>query len=170
LNTGAGFGAVAGLPIIKELRDYYEGLSFRNNDGSLNLKTCCFHQTQVFNKYGLSSPPDSWQIIQGMRIYPSDVFSPMDNLLNPIAYTKNTLSVHHYDASWFDKEAMDERSIVLRKHWALWNHHEKPLAPRGICSQGNLYKPFPKAPKYAIIGERDKYGKTNNHGRRGRAA
>jgi hypothetical protein len=116
VDPGQGFGAVAGLPIIKEWRDYYDGLSFRNSDGSLNLTICCEYQTQVLNKYGLSTEQKSWQLIEGMRIYPRDVANPLDNMINPIAYTKNTLSVHYHNASWFDSEAMGERQITLQKH------------------------------------------------------
>jgi hypothetical protein len=121
VNFGLGAGAVKGSPIIKELRDYYERLSFYQKDGTLDLTTSCYHQTAVLREKGLLSDNSSWQIIEGMRVYPMDVFSPFDNIGNPVAYTKNTLTAHHYEASWMEGGRMDWYRDRRQRHRELWS-------------------------------------------------
>jgi hypothetical protein len=123
--TGLGFGAVKGFPLIKKFMDHYDGVSFYNSDGSLNLDDNGVQQTTVLDKLGLNHDNTSWQLIDGMRIYPTDVLSPMDYQCNPTAYTKNTLTVHHFDASWFDNDAMRIRNNTLQRNREFWSKYSK---------------------------------------------
>jgi cellobiose phosphorylase len=83
--------------------------------------------------------------------------------------------------SWTNYLGVEETCAVLNHTAGGYLFHQTPEYHRvtrfrgnGVPMDrpghyGNLYKPFPKAPKYAIIGERDKYGEANNYVRRGRA-
>jgi hypothetical protein len=123
VNTGLGFGAVKGFPFIKKMLELYDNISFYNDDGSLNLNDCGVHQTPAFDMLGLKHDNQSWQLIEGMRVYPTDVFSPMDYLCNPLAYTKNSLTVHHFDASGYNAGDMIERNEILRRNREFWGKY-----------------------------------------------
>lgn len=108
ISTGGGFGAIKGHFLIKELRDYYDNLSFYNTDGSMNLKTCYIYQHPVFLKHGFTLE-NSFQKKDEIVLYPSEVLSPDMGLISS-AYSDNTISIHHFDYSWAtekEKKAFD---------------------------------------------------------------
>ena len=99
--TGLGFGAIKGHKVVKELRDYYDDMSFFNPDGSYNLTPCPIYQTQCLMKKGLVQKNEK-QLIRGVTIYPSEYFSPISPTGFKQKLTPNTYSIHHYSASWKD--------------------------------------------------------------------
>jgi len=121
VSNGLGFGAVKGFGILKEMLSLYDHLSFYSQDGTLDLTAHMFVQMKVFERHGLISN-NSLQIIEGMRIYPTDVFAPLDDLCNPIAFSKNTLTIHHYIRSW-DKDGIDTRNDTLLRNRDFWNKY-----------------------------------------------
>ena len=102
VNGGIGFGAEKGNRTIKDLRDMYDGLSFYNEDGSLNTVPSPFYITRFLESQGLLRN-NSFQIIGECTIYPKDFFSPKDYNSGEIHLTCNSVSIHHFDASWFTK-------------------------------------------------------------------
>ena len=98
-NNGSGFGAVAGFPIIKEQLKIYDMLSFVNKDGSFNFTPGPYYQTRKLIEFGLKRN-NSLQKINGMKIYPSDVLSPMSFSTRQTNITSNTYSIHHYSMTW----------------------------------------------------------------------
>ncbi len=52
VNTGLGFGAEAEMPVIRDMLECYDGLSFVNNDGSLNTTPCVKYQTDFLKEHG----------------------------------------------------------------------------------------------------------------------
>ncbi|MDR2648539.1 MAG: hypothetical protein LBB94_02320, partial [Clostridiales bacterium] len=61
----------------------------------------CDHQTKVAAANGFKLT-NELQTICGATIYPVDVFSPIH--FAPVAFTSNTLSVHHFNGSWADDD------------------------------------------------------------------
>lgn len=156
VNTGLGFGAVPGFPLLKKFMDHYDRVSFYNPDGSLNLDDCGVQQTAVLDKLGLDHGNDSWQLVEGMRIYPTDVLSPMDYMCNPSAYTKNTLAVRHFEASRYDADALNIRQRIVRKNAAFWREHaaQAPGNDHGAttrCAQPKVSMILPCYNKVACI-------------------
>ena len=98
---GLGFGAVKGNKLIKELRDYYNNVSFLNEDGTLNLTPAPRHNTPIFLDYG-TVMDNTFQIIQKNVFYPSEYFCPKIFKTGKTKKTKNTFSIHHFSASWMD--------------------------------------------------------------------
>ena len=47
-------------------------------------------------------PSDDMQEVNGIWIYPTDYFCPMDSTTGIITKTRRTVSIHHYDCSWID--------------------------------------------------------------------
>lgn len=115
---GLGFGAIPKLQIIKELRDYYEELSFVKEDGTLNKIVGPAHQTNYLLKKGLIQN-DSLQEIEGLTIFPTEYFSPK-NFLGEINLTRNSYSIHHFDASWLDINKTSGITLIRRNNLDDW--------------------------------------------------
>lgn len=113
VNTGEGFGAKPKDTIVEAMRDAYESERFLLPDGSLNLTTCTYYNTQVFKQYGLKQE-NRLQQLEGITIYPVEFFSPMDWQSRKCTITNNTYSIHHYNLSWLSDEEKRNRRIKRR--------------------------------------------------------
>lgn len=117
---GLGFGAIPKLPIIKELRDDYDNITFlRKENGEFNETPCPVFQTEILLKKGLKLN-NSMQKIAGLTIFPAEYFDPKDFYSGKIHLTENTCSIHHYDASWVNagpglirKERLNDWGVTL---------------------------------------------------------
>lgn len=98
---GLGFGAERGHPIVKEIKDFYQNSVF--NEEFMKNNTCPVIQTRVLEKYGLIRN-DAEQDVAGFHVFPHDYFCPMNYNQILDSYTDNTISIHHFDASWFNKK------------------------------------------------------------------
>ena len=88
-----------GMEIFKEMRDIYDSVSFYNEDGSLNLLPSPAYNTEVLVKHGLKKNGEL-QEVAGITIFPADYFCPKPSQFGKINITENTLTIHHYAASW----------------------------------------------------------------------
>ena len=88
-----------GLEIFKEMRDIYNNISFYNKDGSLNLQPSPAYNTEVLVKHGLQRN-GMLQEVAGITIFPTDYFCPKPSQFGKVRITENTLTIHHYAASW----------------------------------------------------------------------
>ena len=100
--SGLGFGATKGAPFLKKLLDDYEDIPFIQEDGTPDMTPCTYRTTWKLQEFGLSLPPNGIQKICGFTIFPRDYFCPMDYYSGITQKTKNTYSIHHYEASWLD--------------------------------------------------------------------
>ena len=100
---GLGFGAVRGHEILQEVLKVYEQMDFIRSDGTLNLVKCPIIQSSVMSEYGfvLDGTP---QEIGNVAVYPKEFFSPYSYAKCFGRITSNTHSIHHYSASWMEKE------------------------------------------------------------------
>ena len=107
VNLGLGFGAEKGNQMIEFLLKDYQKRHFRTSDGTLDRTPSPQIQTMALYKKGFISK-DSMQKICDATIYPMEYFCPLSYKKGIITITKNTHSIHHYDASWFTE---DEKKI-----------------------------------------------------------
>lgn len=97
--TGLGFAAEAGNPLIKENMEYYEELV-----SYTELKACPQITTDILKKHGFSDKKIAEiQIVDGVRIYPEEYLCPKSERTGLTIITENTHSIHHFDASWYEK-------------------------------------------------------------------
>lgn len=97
--TGLGFAAEAGNPLIKENMEYYEKMTSYDN-----LKACPQITTEILKKHGFSEEKVSEiQVIEGISIYPEEYLCPKSERTGLTSITKNTYSIHHFDASWYEE-------------------------------------------------------------------
>ena len=105
INAGLGIGSYADNPIFLEILDSYQLDNFIKGDGTYNLKTVVVRVSDIFKKYGFSGKEEI-QKVAGLTIYPKEYFCPKDLISGEINLTKNTYSIHHFDASWIDEGFM----------------------------------------------------------------
>ena len=133
VSTGLGFGAEEQHPLLRELMEDYEGVSFVLPDGTFDMTPCPQRNTSVFLHHGLRQD-DSMQLLEnGVKILPSRFLCPIDNRTRKMRKTRDMISVHHYSASWQD-EALSMRWRKLqdmhRREDRLYTFR---LAPRRVA-------------------------------------
>ena len=117
MNTGCGFGAEAGHPILREIMADYRDIPFVREDGSYDLLSCPMRNTEAFLRRGLRQD-NSMQTLEGdVRILPSDYLNPKDWKTGEICLTENTLSIHHFSASWYTPEMLKKLKKKQRDEW-----------------------------------------------------
>ena len=109
---GLGLGVNPGLPFYNEMLELYSTLHFINTDGSYNQKTIVAYTTEMLCNYGLRNINEI-QECAGMWIYPKDYFCPKDYYTGKLHLTENTMSIHHYDASWKSKSSEFKKRIAV---------------------------------------------------------
>lgn len=101
VNPGLGLAACKGNAIYGKVLDFYQNAHFLQEDGMLNLTTIVDYTTDILIEHGLKEGIDP-QKIDDIIIYPKEYFNPMDMDSGKIRITSNTVSIHHYAASWVD--------------------------------------------------------------------
>ena len=100
VNTGHGFGAEKGAPILREFLQDYEDRSFYLADGTMDLTPCPERNTAVLSAHGLVLNGEEQILDGGIHVYPRSFFCPKDFESGEILCTGETCSIHHFDASW----------------------------------------------------------------------
>ena len=108
VNTGLGFGAVAGHPFLAENKRVYEENDFVRSDGTFKPEICVRITTGLLREQGLTKE-DRLQHTGGVTIYPVSCFCPLKMGTNRMAITEQTYSIHHYAASWYTGNAVVRR-------------------------------------------------------------
>lgn len=96
--TGLGFAAPAGHGFLAENMAYYENLTDFEA-----LRACPQITTELLEKHGLVRDRKQLQQIAELTIYPEDWLCPKDERTGLLKKTGNTVSIHHFDASWFEE-------------------------------------------------------------------
>lgn len=145
---GLGLGVNPGLGLLKEILDAYTTFHFHNEDGTLNTKTIVDYTSEILCKHGLQNT-SKIQNVADVWIYPHDYFAPKNVDTKLLTITNNTVSIHHYDASWAEwyDRAAGERGPKL----------ERLLGKRlGGCINSYIYI----YQRWGIMGALKKYLKT----------
>ncbi len=96
---GLGIGTPAGTDFFKQLLDFYEGIHYLNEDGSIIPGTVVAHTTRLLVEAGLQKSPDL-QHVAGLWIYPEDYFNPFEDITGRLRITDRTRSIHWYARTW----------------------------------------------------------------------
>lgn len=106
--TGLGFGAEKENIVIKRMMEKYDTLSFDFNN-KMEI-SCPILNTEALREFGFVYTEDI-QRLEDMIIYPPEYFDPLspghENLKG-----ENTISIHHYSATWVGGKAMLKRKIM----------------------------------------------------------
>ena len=118
VNTGLGFGAEKGNPVIKANLDVYEEILFTADNGSIDEIACPIITTSVLEQVGLERK-DVFQQLQEITIYPTSIFCPMLFSDGTAELKEDTVSIHHYAASWTtkkEKQKMQKRVDIYTRY------------------------------------------------------
>jgi hypothetical protein len=108
INTGHGFGSIPQNNLIKEMRDLYDDVEFVFDDGTYNTISCDYYQTKVLKWNGFTGG-NNFHVIRDAIIFPTEYLCPSNTGFGTIQITKNCYSIHHFDMSTFDNDALSER-------------------------------------------------------------
>ena len=101
---GLGLGFEKGNSLLKELIDLYSNMHFLKEDGTPNLSTTIVgHTTEYLKTKGLKNT-SGVQEVEGIFIYPSEYFCPINVVTDKLHVSENTRSIHHYAATWQTKK------------------------------------------------------------------
>lgn len=117
LNAGLGIASPAASAIYKEILNSYESSEFLYKNGSMNLTTVVDRVSEIFYKHGFIKE-NKIQTIEGITIYPTDYFCPIDPSTGILNITNNTYTIHHYAATWtipLRKKYMELRTKLASK-------------------------------------------------------
>lgn len=115
LNTGLGFGSHPNNELLQKNIEYYESLKSFDD-----IKTCPIITTEIFKKEGYNPNSSIIDNFKGITIYPSEYFAPIDFISGKSNITDKTISIHHYAASWFNKE--QRKRNRKRKRKVFWHN------------------------------------------------
>lgn len=109
INTGIGFGAKQGHPILKELISLYENIQF--DEDIINELACPLLTADIFKKNGYEYS-DNIVNCKGFVAYPPEYFDPYGPGGDGYLVCDKTFSIHHYSASWKPAKMRIRRRIV----------------------------------------------------------
>lgn len=112
VNPGLGMGAEAGMESYKEMLNDYQQSHFILPDGKMNTDNVVSRMTRVLQRHGLKIT-DEIQQVADITIYPKDWMCPIRITDGKMTITPNTVSIHHYAASWTSPTHRLLRKIVL---------------------------------------------------------
>jgi len=113
INSGSGFGAIKNFKLFDEMRENYDDTLF-NSDGTANLAFNSKFETEFLITKGLVAD-GSFQMVDGLTVYPPECFSPMPTFINTDTgidfATSATFSIQHYDTTLADPVALVKRDL-----------------------------------------------------------
>jgi len=92
-----------GFPLFHDLLSDYGDRCFILPDGKQNLTTNVSFITEACLRRGLVLN-NSLQTIDGLTLYPNDVFCPKNFIDGKYNTTENTVAIHHFAGSWHSEE------------------------------------------------------------------
>lgn len=117
INTGLGYGAVKRSPIIKEIMQDYQNISYIKEDGTYDNTPCPVRNTAVFLENGFEQN-DCMQVLgDDILILPTEYLCPKDWKTGELHVTEKTISIHHANASWWTPEMKKKYKKKQRQEW-----------------------------------------------------
>ena len=102
VNSGLIAGAIARIPVFKEHMELYENMTFKKENGTLNLKSCVEYTTEILKNYGLVLE-NRQQCVAGITIYPKEYFCPQNQYTGKVQITSKAYTLHKYIGTWADE-------------------------------------------------------------------
>ena len=130
---GLGLGARPAMPLYRRFLDLYESLTF----DSQRPATVVDYATDLLRREGLIACRGN-QHVAGVNIYASTYFNPRDITTKRFHITSETRSIHHYAASWADKDWRWHAKKYLRRlvpESLLRWYHDRKVSATGLSQQ-----------------------------------
>ena len=95
-----------GFPLFQRFMAHYDTASFLREDGSPDVTTNVEVLTRLCLERGMVCN-DSFQEIEGLAIYPREVFCPVDFDTKKLKKTRKTVTIHWFSGSWHTEEELE---------------------------------------------------------------
>ena len=111
VNPGLIMGSVKDGEIVSKMVERYNKDSFLNTDGTNNYETVCVKTTNLLKEeYGLKLE-NKVQELGAVKVFASEYFNPTNLITQKTKITPNTVSIHHYCASWYTGKMKFKRGV-----------------------------------------------------------
>ena len=95
--------------------DDYTDIPFILEDGSFDMTPCPARNTGIFLRHGLIKEDREQILDNNIRILPTHVLCPISYKNGYKNIKKDTVSIHHFSASWQSRDKRKEHIQQLRK-------------------------------------------------------
>lgn len=119
IATGLGFGAKKSNKFVKAMLDSYENITFFDSSGKADETPCPERNTAALVKMGVDTQKRN-QVIDNVCFLKEEVLCPINFFTGKKKITKDTVSVHHYGASWCSD--VTRRTLRLKKIIGIKNY------------------------------------------------
>ena len=108
-TTGLGFGAEKQNSVVGEMMKCYDSISFLNQ--GKNTFACPWLNNKVIRSCGTVNN-DEVTYLDNVTVYPSRFFDPISTGNTKNLLCDETVSIHHYAATWTSKRTRIKRKII----------------------------------------------------------
>ena len=108
------------FPLFVEFLRHYDDASFLNPDGTPDITTNVEVLTNLCVRHGLALS-DQYQVVDGLAVYPREVFCPVDYDTMKLKKTRKTVVIHWFSGSWHTEEErrqMEEEKLRQKREKA----------------------------------------------------
>ncbi len=123
VNFGGGSGAVAGLPILKDILDFRARFHFLQPDGTENRTSCGYYETMPLKARGLRLD-GTLQEVAGLTVFPSEYFHPKSTVTGEVNVTERTIGIHEFGWSWVSETRAREQQETHSRFRAILQRME----------------------------------------------
>lgn len=95
-----------GFPLFEEFLRHYDTASFLREDGTPDTTTNVEVLTNLCRQRGLQMN-DKFQVVEGLAVYPREVFCPVDFDTMKLKRTRKTVTIHWFSGSWHTEEELE---------------------------------------------------------------
>lgn len=121
-------GAKKENQLIDCMLNYYNNRSFILPDGNWDLTTNVDVITRILKeKYNVALDNTYQKLENVITLYPKDYFSPKDYETNQINITGNTVSIHHFNASWYDDRENEFNKARIKCYQKYPDNYDKAM-------------------------------------------
>ena len=93
------------FPLFREFMAYYDTASFLRPDGTPDVTTNVEILSGLCREHGLVFH-DKYQVVDGLAVYPREVFCPVDFDTKKLKKTRKTVTIHWFSGSWHTEEEL----------------------------------------------------------------
>lgn len=93
------------FPLFQRFLEHYHTASFLRSDGTADTTTNVAVLTALCRERGLRMD-DTYQVVEGLAVYPREVFCPVDYDTLKLKKTRKTVVIHWFSGSWHTEEEL----------------------------------------------------------------
>ena len=108
INTGT-LACVKGFPLFQKLLADYDDRVFVQADGTLDVITNVETISKLMIPWGFI-PNGKMQTVEGLTIYPKNVFCPGHKRLEDKTYMENAAAIHYFSGSWKSAKELKQKN------------------------------------------------------------